>query len=159
MHTQVSQLVGLRAWGGHLAADMLTIQFGEEQTVIQRSGPNKLGQFALHIQSPWRIAKKGTIVVAQQVYLVADGDDEIHADWDTVALLLPDVPSVTQDRPTAKTVTVEPPAGFLMTLDNDMSIQVFPSERTTDRETEAWRIFEPGRDNRHFVVMSDGSHE
>jgi hypothetical protein len=53
IQTQVSQLVGLPAWGGHLAADMLTIQFGDEITVIQKSGPGKLGQIALHIQSPW----------------------------------------------------------------------------------------------------------
>jgi hypothetical protein len=111
---------------------------------------------ALHIQSPWRIAKNGSVVVGQQDYFSADGEDELHEVWDTVAQLMPDAPSDPLGKPTVRTVTIEPPAGFLMTLDKDLTIQVFPCAGITARNMEAWRLFEPDRDSSHFVVMSDG---
>ncbi len=159
LHAQLGKLVGLQAWGGGLAADMLTIQFGEERTVTRKKGPRTVGQMALHIQSPWRIAKNGSVVVGQQDYFAADGEDEIHAVWDAVHQLLPDASSEPLGVPTMRTVTIDPPAGILMRLDKDLTIQVFPCAGMTARDTEAWRLFEPDQDNRHFVVMSDGSHE
>jgi hypothetical protein len=149
----------MHAWGGHLAADMLTIQFGEKRTVTRKEGPRTVGQMALHVQSPWRIAKNGSVIVGQQDFFSADGEDEIHAVWDTVAQLLPDASSESLGAPTVRTVSIEPPASILMTLDKDLTIQVFPCAGTTARDMEAWRLFEPARDNGHFVVMSDGSFE
>jgi len=46
-----------------------------------------------------------------------------------------------------------------MTLDEGLTIQVFPCAGITARNTEAWRLFEPDRDSRHIVVMSDGALE
>jgi hypothetical protein len=159
LNAQLGKLVGLQAWGGCLAADMLTIQFGEERTVTRKDGPRTVGQMALHIQSPWRISKNGSVVVGQQDYFSADGEDEIHSVWDTVAQLLPDTSSEPLGTPTVGTVTIEPPAGILMTLEKNLTIQVFPCAGITARDMEAWRLFEPDRDDPHFVVMSDGSLE
>ena len=159
LQAQLGKLVGLHAWGGCLAVDMLTIQFGEEKTVTRKDGIRTVGQMALHIQSPWRIAKKGTVVVGQQDYFSADGEDEIHAVGDTVRQFLPDASSEPLGIPTVRTVTVEPPAGILMMLSKGLTIHVFPCAGITARDMEAWRLFEPDRDNGHFVVMSDGSLE
>lgn len=157
IQTQLGQLEGLAAWGGYLAADMLTIQFGKERTVDLRRGPTDVGQFALHIQNPWRIAKKGRTVVEQQDYYAADGIDAVHAVWDTVGRLLPDELPVNENTPKVSNVIVESQAGFLLTLDNGVSIQVFPYVDDPGDTSEAWRIIERDTDNRHFVVLSDGS--
>jgi hypothetical protein len=159
LQDQIGSLVGLHAWGGQLAADMLTIQFGEERTVTRKNGPRSVGQMALHIQSPWRISKNGLVAVGQQDYFSADGKDEVHAVGDSLAKLLPGPSSESVGTPTVRTVTIEPPAGILMTLDEGLTIQVFPCAGITARNTEAWRLFEPDRDSRHIVVMSDGALE
>src|SRR6516165_2784203 len=61
MITALSQIVGLRLSATRRAADMRTFQFGTLRMVDRGS----VGDFALHVQCPWRIEGPAGIVTGR----------------------------------------------------------------------------------------------
>ena len=62
----VSELIGKAMWACGRAADMATFQFGGPRPVVDFYGrPREVGEYALHVQCPWRIVRDG---------LAADGE-------------------------------------------------------------------------------------
>ena len=152
IRTQLEQLVGLPVCGANLGCEMLMIQFGAEQSVISNRGTKTVGQFALHIQSPWRLSEKDKVVVGRQDYFENDDNGWFKA-------MAKVVETFVQDRPTVMSLDLIRPAGMLVTLSEDRTIDVFPDAGITAKEVEAWRFLEPAKKHGHTVVMSDGSFE
>jgi len=59
----VKALEGLSLWGATRAADMEMLDFGDRFTREFRTGPRTVGEYALHLQSAWRITSDGRVVV------------------------------------------------------------------------------------------------
>ena len=63
-HEALSSLVGLPVLKIGRAADLLWIHFGSWRDIPARNGGTRaVGDWALHIQAPWRIIKDQTILV------------------------------------------------------------------------------------------------
>ena len=68
----LSQLVGLKLTAARRAADMRVFQFGELRPATNSTLPSRenmprgtIGEFALHIQCPWRIASHNKIITGR----------------------------------------------------------------------------------------------
>ena len=67
-------LQGLNVWAINLAANILTIQFGEKTKVFLRVSKTEriLGRFGLHVQSKWFLFKDDVLVLTR---------DTLDEDW------------------------------------------------------------------------------
>jgi hypothetical protein len=60
----LKRLIGKRLWAANRAGEMATFQIGDRQTVRKFRGDMvEVGEYALHVQCPWRITRGLDIVV------------------------------------------------------------------------------------------------
>jgi hypothetical protein len=77
--TALSQLIGLPLTAARRAADMRTFQFGKLRAVDRGS----VGDFALHVQCPWRIEGPGGIVTGRlDLWEPVEENAPFDDDWD-----------------------------------------------------------------------------
>lgn len=152
----LAPLVGLPLRCIGRAADLLWVHFGEFREIPDRKdGTRTVGEWALHVQCPWRIARSASIFVARgDCFYTADGDEPY--DWDAggesrfdrcAALLNREFES---SPPRVAAVIVDAVGGFSLRLDSGDTFEAFPDD-CTGSDNEHWRIFRPDRDERHFV--------
>jgi hypothetical protein len=150
-------LVGKAVWRCTRAADMACFDFGTRRTVAAlRSGTKEVGQYALHVQCPWRITQEERIVVgSQDLYYPAhyQTGQEIPAefDWDRVPNLRDKLLSELfekQESLVVREIYVALAGRVGMLLSDGLVFDILP----TDSHVERWRLFEPGQNKRHFVV-------
>jgi hypothetical protein len=152
----LAHLVGLPLRCIGRAADLLWVHFGEMKEVPARRGDTRsLGDWALHIQCPWRITKPPAILVANgDCYYKADIDEPY--DWDAGGESRFDSHAAPLNRefeslpPRVEAVVVDTVGGFSLRLSNGYCLDVFPSN-STGCKSEHWRFFQPRKDERHFV--------
>jgi hypothetical protein len=73
----LSVLRGLRLQLVGAAVDMLWIHFGALRTVTTPSGVAKqVGEWALHLQCPWRFVRSGTVLLASSDFYYVPGSGE-----------------------------------------------------------------------------------
>jgi hypothetical protein len=160
-------LIGLRLSRMGLAADMRTLQFGD---AVARKGGGMVGEYALHLQCPWRLeGEKGIITGSADLYLPsAEGEwrDELF-DWHkgvslqerVLCELLKGYDQNTKQIVNATNLfTVEDfqadsAGGFNLALSGSYLLSVFPD----GTRNEAWRLFRPSNDGydpneKQFVV-------
>jgi hypothetical protein len=160
-------LIGLRLSRIGLAADMRTLQFGDE--VARKSG-GVVGEYALHIRCPWRIEDDTRVITGSaDLYLPsADGEhpDEPF-DWHKDVSLQEKVLRELLDGYDQNTkqivnetnlLTVEDfqtdsAGGFNLVLSGGYRLSVFPD----GTRCEAWRLFRPSNDGydpneTHFIA-------
>ena len=66
------------------AANMLWLHFGEMRIVPAHGGGTKtVGDWAIHVQCPWRISQLGRIVIAYHDFYYSPDGDALD-DWDTL---------------------------------------------------------------------------
>lgn len=148
--TQLENLVGKSVSGLNLAASMLTVQFGNKVTNISSKGKKReVGELALHIQSSWRITNKNQIIVGIDDYY---GIDE----KDSLGLITPVLNDIVKQNLKVISIELIEPSSFILKLTNTITISAFSAAGIIGNETEAWRLFNPSKDTKHFVVMSDG---
>ena len=155
-------LVGMPLSSAHLAADVLSLQFGELRETRSKL-PNRtdtwlVGEYALHVQCPWRLTRHDEIVTGYFDRLYPPGDplDEREG-WE------PNGPgSWGHERLrewTAKlplsvvSLAADAFAGMRIVLAGDYVLEMFPIDSV---QTEQWRLFRPGTDESHFVVLGAG---
>lgn len=59
-------LEGLTFWDGGRGADMKMFAFGSPRLVPRRNGEVSVGQFALHLQCPWRLTQHGVLITSHE---------------------------------------------------------------------------------------------
>ena len=77
-------LQGLPMWAaGRTAVSLLWLHFGGVHDVVDRSGAAKtVGDYALHIDCPWRIVQRDVVVVgALDRFSPGDGQEDDDFDW------------------------------------------------------------------------------
>jgi hypothetical protein len=143
------------------AADMRTIQFG----LVRDYKGGCVGEYALHIQCPWRLENETGIVTGSgDLYRPFDEKRELDNDFDwehhdnLQDHQLRQVLNGYDERTgqiinstshlVATSVEADLTGGFWLKLSGGYRLAVFP----TGTRDEAWRIFRPGSEENHFVV-------
>jgi hypothetical protein len=161
--TALSEIIGLPLWRATRVADMEMFDLGGRQSKLNRHGDQvDVGEWALHIQCPWRIASAGEIIVASDDRAFPEDETSSTQDFDT------DSPSRCEARMAAwlcehssaplQVVRVEADnvGGFKLRLDCDFVLEAFPASSRRGEYSEHWRLFRPLSEARHFVVTGYG---
>jgi hypothetical protein len=164
IYEAVQPLVGLKLACVGRAGDMRTFQFGQ----LKRTGRKMIGQYALHIQCPWRLINttSGLVVTGKDdLYLPLKENADVDIDnWDPVRdgnvqeyelrKLLQGYDEETRqivNQTDAYTVTAARSGNYgdlELAFIGGYSLSAFP----TSSRQEAWRLFVPGSEKEHFVV-------
>ena len=158
----LAPLRGLPLWDAGRAATMLWLTLGERVSAPTERDPDRItGEFALHVQCPWRISSRSGIVTGSADMYVPAGPDipEWEFDANRPGNAVADrelrrwIDSYAH-RPLAVVgVDVDRCGGFSLKLSEGFAFEVFPDRVAVDpRYDEYWRLFQPALEARHFVM-------
>ena len=156
----LAPLIGLPLRSIGRAADMLWVHFGEWREVPSiRGGTHTVGEWALHVQCPWRITRPPAILVGRgDCYYEAASDEPFNWEtsdesrFDREAMPLND--EFENSPPLVEAVDVDAVGGFCLRLTRGYRFEIFP-DVTSDSVSEHWRLFRPGSEESHFVFPKD----
>ena len=162
----LAPLCGLGLWAAGRAADMLWLQFGERvRAPTSRSPEREVGEFALHVLCPWRVAgAAGVITGRSDIFVPSDPDqdeDDFRWDWPGRSIVDRQLKSwidAHEKQPLrVLQIVVDRCAGFALRLENEYTVEVFPDAFSMPHDIrEQWRLLQPGRETAHFVVNNQG---
>jgi tetratricopeptide (TPR) repeat protein len=160
IEAQLRPLIGLKLSIARLAADMRGFHFGE----VQKVEGGSVGEYALHIQGPWRIETTTEILTGRTDLYRWKYDANKPYDWTyesganlqeaILARLLegydPDTRSLINS---TDLLVVEGVEGSVygdarISLSGGYTLSLWPDTEYS----ESWRIFEPRIDKDHFVI-------
>jgi hypothetical protein len=138
------------------------MHFGAYHTITDHQGEaREVGEWALHLQCPWRFVRSGSVILAStDCYYYPEGDESY--DWNRGGESLFDRRANQFNRvlETAEfhvsALSVGECGAFQLMFTPEFHLAVFPSASDGSPFGEFWRLFEPGRDNRHYVVTTEG---
>jgi len=164
---KLGDLIGLKLSRIALAADMRTLQFGNTQP---RVGGGVVGEYALHVQCPWRLEDESSVITGNDdLYVPYEQNDELAEPFDyekreslqerILRDLLKGYDSDTKQTVnstnllTVAAVEADAAGGFCLNLSGGYRFFVF----INGTRREAWRLFKPSKDGarsseKHFVV-------
>lgn len=164
---ELQHLIGLKLSRMALAADMRTIQFGNTEA---RMGGGVVGEYALHVQCPWRLENDTRIITGNDdLYFPSKRSDQLAEsfDWEKGGSLQdealrdllggydPDTGQIVNSTNllTVDAVQTDVSGGFCLSLSGGYRFLVF----VNGTQREAWRLFKPSKDGaesneKHFVV-------
>ena len=158
-------LLGKVLWKCSRAADLAAFHFGARRDVTDsRSKIVQVGEYALHVQCAWRIARRDKVIVGNgDLYYPRDltvEDSPPNFDWDKgpnrrdelFRLLFEDG----RRQFVVRKIDVGSASCLQITMDDELSLDVLPNDSLTD---EYWRLFKPSSDDPHFVVSGRGIHQ
>lgn len=157
-------LVGTALWTCRRTADLASFHFGrKEQTRTFRGELAQVGQYAVHVQCAWRIARKEKVVVGSgDLYYPRELTLERtpnNFDWasgpnrcdELLRLLFEDE----KRQFIVSEVGVGAAGALHISMDGDLSLDVLPNTSMND---EYWRLFKPNSEDAPFVVSPEGIH-
>jgi hypothetical protein len=145
---------------------MLWLQLGPRvHAPIDRDPERVTGEYALHVQCPWRISGRTAIVVgAGDMYRCADPNvpewafDPGHPGNAVADVRLRQWIAAFAHRPLAVLgVDADRSGGFVLRLSEGFAVEVFPDSSEAGDEAEYWRLLKPGDDTPHFVMRGPGA--
>jgi hypothetical protein len=161
----VAVLLGKVLWGSHRASDMTIFQFGVRKKVTDFYGRvAEVGEYALHVQCPWRIAEEERVVVGSlDLYYPPDlkiADPVPHLDWDWESGNRQDelLKQMFQSGKSFQVQAIEvgAAASLHIVVREDFFLDVFPDDSVTSARHEHWRLLAPGTERPHFVITGSG---
>jgi len=155
----LQQLVGLKLTSTTRAANMECLKFGNLLDTNKEGKEIEIGEFALHLQCPWRFTYETKVLIGSlDLYEAVDENAEYdeHFDWDKPNGNLRDFKLQeiikTQDL-IATSVVADTFGGFDVLFSNGIKLSVFPAYSKVDQYSEYWRLLTNKATNRnHFVV-------
>jgi len=158
-------LVGLPLWAIGRAADLVWFEFGSQRTVKGRNGVEKtVGDYALHVQCPWRIIVRDRIVIGRgDIFCTPQESDEptpSDFDWQKGNRFDRIAPYFLQNE--SRSLMVQAvgagEAGLItISLEGHHKLEVFPHDSEMG---EHWRFFKPNMEESHWVFSGTGlQHE
>ena len=150
------------------AADLLWMQFGEWREVpSRRGGTRRVGEWSLHIQTPWNFVRDSRILVGtRDLYYYAETGPEFvessqEFDWkkggesrfDRYATALNQ--EFETDAFPVTHITCDPVGSFTLHLGGHLTFSVFPNCASSSPDFEFWRLFRPATETPHYVVATD----
>jgi hypothetical protein len=159
----LSRLIALPLAIARDAANMKNFQFGV--VTPHPSGKGTIGQYALHIQCPWRLlGSEGILTGSVDYYEPAEADNEVDLNdrqagnlqrkrlGDLLKKYDPNTRSWINDTGhlVVEGVSADDFGGFELTLSGDFRLQILPC----GSRGEDWRFFAPGSEEDHLVIDS-----
>jgi hypothetical protein len=160
----VEPLIGLKLSVSRRAADMRIFHFGD----IREVNGGTVGQYALHIQCPWRVDGPDGIVTGRSDLWEHISGKGMPDDWEPgtddnvqdtrLRDLFGDFGAGTLLNPkngqkfVVETAQANELGDLEIGLTGGYHLIVFPAGTSG----EAWRLFEPGKETPHFVVEGSG---
>jgi hypothetical protein len=145
------ELIGLPLTAARSAADMRTFQFGTLRPVDRGS----VGDFALHVQCPWRIeGPEGIVTGRSDLWEPVKGDVPFDENWDYEAspnlqdALLQGWLDQNGASLLVQAVDADDFGGAAVILSQGYVLRLFPS----GTRGEDWRLFRPTTDAPHLIV-------
>jgi hypothetical protein len=145
---------------------MEMFDFGDRRTRLNRKGQEvDVGEYALHIQCPWRIVSADEIIVASGD---RDYPEDEASDWREFDS---NSPSRCEARMAAwlgehslaplrvEQVKADNAGGFELLLRFGFMLEVLPAHSLRGEYSEHWRLLRPSMDAGHFVVTGHGVEE
>ncbi|MGE0822973.1 MAG: hypothetical protein AB7G75_32205 [Candidatus Binatia bacterium] len=160
--------VGLPWWAIGRVVDLVWLQFGQRRRVRTSRGNSKVvGDWALHLQCPWRIGgPQGLIVASDDRFYPAGNPDKVPKQWrwdtgpnrfdERVKSFFSAIP---EGFGVVQKVQGDRFGGAHLKLTNGLMIEIFPSDTLSSDDAEHWRLLQPSRKARHFVVTNQGIKE
>ena len=158
----LSVLNGLPMWAAGRAGPLLWLHFGGTHEFVDRYRANEaktVGDYALHIDCPWRIVQRDVVVVgALDRFSPGDGQEDDDFDWNHSRdtrwdrRLQQFMERYGTSGPIVRAIEMRGAGAFALRFDDEVSLDVLPN-RSTDGEY--WRLFEPYRETPHVVVIGD----
>ena len=153
----VGALVGMPLWSLGRAADLAWFEFGSRRTVKDWKGKEKeVGDYALHVQCPWRIRLGDSIVVGRgDIFCTPEETSEptpADFDWQKANRFDRVVLELFQNESRQFTVRAVESGGagsLTIELEDGYQLEIFPHDSESD---EHWRFFQPQTEEPHFVV-------
>jgi hypothetical protein len=148
----LSRIIGLRLTAARRAADLRTLQFGTLRPV----GRGSVGDFALHVQCPWRIEGPDGVVTGRlDLWQPVENNAPFDENWDYEKS--PNLQDVRVDQWLAqnerslvvKSVDADEFGGAAITFAQGYVLRLFPA----GTRGEDWRLFRPNTDTPHFVII------
>lgn len=160
IQTALKPLIGLDLSRLTRAANMECFHFGILTVVDDKQA---YGEFALHIQCPWRITNRKEIVVGyEDLYEPINENAEYDPDfdWDISGGNLRDVKLddlLKREKLTVDSVNVDEFGGFILHFTNNIDLTIFPTLTRKFEYGEYWRLLYNRTDeSHHFVVGTFG---
>jgi hypothetical protein len=147
------------------AADMLWMHFGDYRTYTDDRGElREVGEWALHLQCPWRFVRSGSIVLAStDFYYYPDSDEPYDRDRGGETLFDRRANQFNRVLDSGEfcvsTVSCGACGAFELEFGSAFHFAVFPAASDGSPSGEFWRLFRPDRDERHYVVSSDSTEK
>lgn len=161
---KLEDLLGLPWWCLGRAADMQWFHFGARKTLPSpRGSPREVGDYALHVQAPWRVRAEGKIVLGSKDLSFPSGTsrlDEVPEDfdWKRHPTRLDEVAAALMRHFLPRNVTdvkYGPCGSLSLTLEGSLTLEVFPDAAV---ESESWRLFVPGDGDGEHLVDESSMH-
>jgi hypothetical protein len=159
-HKALAPLLGIPLWDAGRAATMLWLQLGPRVHAPTARDPERItGEYALHVQCPWRVSSRSGIVTGSADMFVPGPDTpewnfDAGRPGDAVAdLELRRWIDSYVDRPLVVVgIDMDRCGGFCVNLSEGFAFEAFPNSSGSDNESEQWRLLKPGQDTPHFVM-------
>jgi hypothetical protein len=147
----LSQIVGLPLTAARRAADMRTFQFG----ILRPVDGGSVGDFALHVQCPWRIEGPDGIVTGRSdIWEPVEDNAPYDENWhyenspNLQDARLEQWLAECQWALVVKSVDADDFGGAAISLERGFVLRLFPA----GRRREDWRLFRPKTDAPHLVI-------
>jgi hypothetical protein len=156
----VDVIVGLPLWSLGRAADLAWFEFGSRRSVKGWKGEEKeVGDYALHVQCPWRIRLGDSIVVGRgDIFRTPEETNEptpTDFDWQKGNRFDRVVIELFQNESrqfTVQVVEAGEAGGLSIVLEGEYKLEIFPHDSESD---EHWRFFKPYTEEPHFIVSGE----
>jgi len=158
----LSPLIGLPFWGAARSLNMETFTFGQRVTRLNMKGEAvEVGEYALHIQCPWRIVGPNGLIVGSEDRKYPEDENADWTEFDSEG------PSRCEARVKewleeyleaplkVERVEADRIGGFKVSLQRDFLLEAFPSHSLRGEYSEHWRFFQPSKEG-HFVITGHG---
>jgi hypothetical protein len=153
----VGVLVGMPLWSLGRAADLAWFEFGSRRSVQGWKGKGKeVGDYALHIQCPWRIRIGNSIVVGRgDIFCTPEETSKptpTDFDWQKGNRFDRVVLELFENESRQFTVQAGEAGSLSIGLEGGYKLEIFPHDSESD---EHWRFFKPHAEEPHFVVSGE----
>ena len=149
----LSQVIGLPLTAAWRAADMRMFHFGK----LEPADRGSVGEFALHVQCPWRIDGPDGIVTGRlDLWETVEDDPNLrHEAWDYEKS--PNLQDFRLDQwlarngssPVVESVDADEFGGGIIAFAHGFVLRLFPA----GTRAEDWRLLGPRIDAPHFVII------
>ena len=153
-------LIGQYLHGSHRAADLESFQIGRPRVSVDSSEPLAVSEYAIHVQSPWRITKGGRIVIGYADLREPEaGIADLSFDPNELGstrreALLSALFRDHAGRLAVESVSVKGIGDLRLRFSSGHSLEVFPDSSDNEDDPEYWRLVKLG--DWHAVVSGHG---